>query len=110
MDGKYPRRGVGLQCSVTGTVIGNPLFKMVKNGTVPMLGLTVTYDEYDGAPSACRVTLFGDQAQAIADKVVRGQKIEAVGTGSLNSWEKNGEKKHGLGILAQRIRLLGEAA
>jgi hypothetical protein len=71
--------------------------------------MTVTYDEYDGTPSICRVTMFGDQVQAIADKMCRGQRIEAVGTGSLNSWEKNGEKKHGFGILAQRVRLLGEA-
>lgn len=110
MDAKNPNRSAGLQCSVTGAVIGKPLFKMVKNETVPMLGLTVLYDEYDGSTSICRVTLFGDQAQAMAGKIDRDQMIEVVGTGNVNSWEKNGEKKHGLAILARRIHLLDAGA
>lgn len=107
MDGKDPSCGVGLHCCVTGTVVGEPMLKMVKNGTVPMLGMTVSFPEYDGAKSACRVTLFGKQAQAFADKVSRGQRLTVEGTIRLNSWEKNGETKHGLSMLASKIEVAG---
>ncbi len=99
--------GAGLHCHISGTIVGNPLFKMVKNGTVPMLGMTVTYDEYDGSSSACRITLFGNQAQNLADRIARGQVITAEGTVRLNSWEKDGETKHGLSMLATNINTVG---
>lgn len=103
MDDNNPPHG--LSCSVTGTVIGKPLFRMVKNGTVPMLGATIRYDEYDGSTSVCRATLFGDRAQAMADKIKTGTRIHVEGTGAINTWEKDGEKRHGLSILARRAKV-----
>lgn len=108
MNSKYPRPVVGLQCSVTGTVIGKPLAKMVKNGTVPMLGMTVSYVEYDGSTSFCRATLFGSNAPVLTPQITPGQRVTVEGTGSLSSWEKNGEKQHGFAILAQSVRLVGD--
>ncbi len=108
MNSNYPRPTVGLQCSVTGTVIGKPLAKMVKNGTVPMLGMTVSYVEYDGATSFCRATLFGYNAQVLATQIGPGQRVTVEGTGSLSTWERNGEKRHGLSILAQSVTLVGD--
>jgi single-stranded DNA-binding protein len=97
--------GTGLGCSVTGTVIGKPLYRMVKNGTVPMLGATLRYDEYDGSTSICRTTLFGDRAQEVANRIKTGTRIRVEGTGTVNTWEKDGEKRHGLAILARRIKV-----
>lgn len=105
MDSTNPPYGNGLHCHVTGTVVGNPLNQMVKNGTVPMLGMTLAYSEYDGNSSYCRVTLFGNQAQALANRIRRGQTITAEGTVRLNSWEKSGETKHGLSMLASRVKV-----
>lgn len=110
MDIKDPNRGAGLHCSVTGTVVGEPMFRMVKNGTVPMLGMTVSFPEYDGNSSYCRVTLFGNQAQALANRIRRGQTITAEGTVRLNSWEKNGETKHGLSMLASKVAVGGASS
>ena len=97
--------GAGLGCSVSGTVIGNPLSRMVKNGTVPMLGATLRYDEYDGSTSVCRATILGDRAQEIANQIRTGTRIRVEGTGTVNTWEKDGEKRHGLAILARRIKV-----
>jgi single-stranded DNA-binding protein len=85
MSEHNPPHGAGLSCSVTGTVIGKPLFKMVKNGTVPMLGATLRYDEYDGSTSICRTTIFGARAQAIADQIKAGTRIQVEGTGTVNT-------------------------
>jgi single-stranded DNA-binding protein len=103
MAGKRLNHGAGLHCRVTGTVVGTPMYKMVKNGTVPMLGLNMTYEEYDGTPSFCRVTLFGNRAEAAVKSVQSGQEITVGGTVRLNSWEKNGETKHGLSMIASTI-------
>lgn len=103
MAGKCSNHGAGLHCRVTGTVVGNPMYKMVKNGTVPMLGLNILYTEYDGSSSLCRATLFGNRAEAAVRAVQSGQEITAEGTVRLNSWEKNGETKYGLSMLANKI-------
>jgi len=105
MDTKYPRRNTGLHGSITGTIKGKVLSKTVKNGTVPMLGMNVVYEEYDGSTSFCRVTLFGNQAQAIDGKLETGQTVTAEGTVRLNSWDKNGETMHGLSMLASRLKV-----
>lgn len=104
---KDHNRGDGLHGRVTGTVAGEPLFRMVKNGTVPMLGITVSFPEHAGTTSVCRVTLFGNEADALADHVRRGLTVTAEGTVRLNSWEKNGETKHGLAMLANKIDVGG---
>lgn len=104
---KDHNRGNGLHGRLTGTVVGEPLFRMVKNGTVPMLAMTMKFSEYDGATSICRVTAFGNQADALADQVRQGLTVTAEGTVRLNSWEKNGETKYGLAMLAKKIGVGG---
>jgi single-stranded DNA-binding protein len=97
-----------LHCAVTGNVIGKPTFRMVKNGTVPMLDVTVVYPEHDGKTSVCRATVFGDQAKAIAGKVGPDCTVGIEGMVTVNSWEKDGEKRHGLATLARRIKVMDE--
>jgi len=110
MDAKDPRRNSGLHGSVTGTITGDPLSKMVKNGTVPMLGMNLVYEEYDGSSSFCRVTLFGNQAQAADGKLKAGQAVTAEGTVRMNTWDKNGETRHGLSMLASRVEPVGDGS
>ena len=64
-----------------------------------------TFRRQAGSTSVCRATLFGDRAQAMADKIKTGTRIRVEGMGAINTWEKDGEKRHGLSILAQRAKV-----
>lgn len=96
--------GRGIGCSFDGVVIGDPAFRMTKNGTLPLLTLTIVVTEYDGKTSICRVNQFGHTAKVLADNLARGSAVHVDGYVSLNHWIKDGVERSGLCVMAMQIQ------
>lgn len=95
----------GMNCAFTGTIVGEPVLKMVKNGTLPLLTLTVVFAESNGT-TITRVNRFGDQAKDLSEVLACGRMVQVEGIVSLNTWIKDGVPKSGFCVTARSIRLV----
>lgn len=88
------------QIGFTGFVQKDPEIKFIKSGdAVATLTVKVTpFKRGDngpkkGDPSWFRVSVWGKQGEAVADKVKEGDRVNVTGTIEMRTYEKDGEKR-----------------
>lgn len=96
----------GIDASLDGEIIGDIDFSMKKNGTLPVLNLSIFVHEQDPQKKTyCRVGIFGEIARNLSMALARGMMVRIIGKLSMNTWtDKDGQQKSGLSILASEIR------
>ena len=52
-------------------------------------------------------TLFGDRAEKLSSYLIKGTKVLVEGALRINSYEKNGEKKHSTEVLVNNVEFIG---
>ena len=96
----------GIESAFTGRIGRDPELKMVKNGTMAMLMMSVLVDEappkegQEAKPTWVNAKLFGDKAQAASESLKKGDSVYLEGRLTLDEWQgRQGEARHGLSLL-----------
>ena len=105
----------GIEAAFEGRLGRSPELKMVKGGTMAMTILAVAVDEAppkDGQDTKSStwvsVKLFGDKAKVAAEALAKGDRVYVEGRLSMDSWEKDGQPRHGLSLMASEAKALGK--
>ena len=97
-----------------GNLTRSPEMRHLSNGTaVTTFGLAMnrTYTMQNGEKKeeVCfvRVVVFGKQAEACGQYLVKGKQVFIEGRLQYRTWEMDGQKKSALDVVADRVQFLG---
>lgn len=77
----------GIVCAFEGRVGKNAELRHVKSGTLPMLSFSVAVEgKTEGETLWARVALFGEAAEALTHRLIKGARVYVEGRLSLNLW------------------------
>jgi single-strand DNA-binding protein len=101
------------QIGLTGFVQKDPDIRFM-NGGDAVASLTVKVTPFKrgpeggkrGEPSWYRVSVWGKQAEAVADRVKEGDRVTVTGTLEMRSYEKDGEKRTVPEVRAESIGIV----
>ncbi len=92
-------KDVDLRYMANGNAVGNmsiAVNRSVKKG-----------EQWEDEASFFEVTLWGKQAEALKPYLTKGQQIVVQGYLKQSSWDKDGEKRSKVVIIAENIQLVG---
>ena len=99
---------------ITGSVTRDPELREGATGT-SVLSLSVAVNdrrrnaesgEWEDVPNYVDVTMFGNRAAAIAKHVAKGDKLAIEGKLRWQSWERDGQKRSKLDVVADEVEFL----
>jgi single-strand DNA-binding protein len=96
-----------IECAFTGRVGQEPVIRTTKGGKV---WLSTSVAVGAGADAQwCQVAYFGDDAEAMADRITKGVRVYVEGRLRLNAWtDKDGRERSGLSIAGNLIQPIGQ--
>src|SRR5665213_1114329 len=97
--------------TLTGNVTRDPELQFGQSGTaITKFGLALNSrrkdasgEWCDGDPQFFDVTCFNDLAENVAESIARGTRIVLSGRVSYSSWEKDGDKRSKVEVIADSI-------
>lgn len=92
-------KDVDLRFMQNGTAVGNmsvAVNRAVKKG-----------EQWEDEASFFEVTLWGKQAEALKPYLLKGQQVAVQGYLKQSTWEKDGEKRSKVVIIADNLQLVG---
>ena len=97
---------------LTGNLTRSPELRAAASTSVLKLGLAVNDrrkvdGELTDAANFVDVTVFGNRAESLAGLLNKGDRIGVDGKLRWSSWEKDGEKRSKLEVVADDVELLG---
>jgi single-strand DNA-binding protein len=105
---------------ISGNLTRDPELKALPSGTsVLELGVAVNDrrknqdGEWEDYPNYVDCSLFGKRAEAVAKFLTKGQKVTIAGKLHYSSWEKDGQKRSKLSVIADDVEFMsrkGEGA
>jgi single-strand DNA-binding protein len=96
-----------IECAFTGRVGTEPELKTSAAGK-PWLRFSVAVGA-DDSIQWVQVACFGDRAQALAESLLKGDRVYVEGNIRLNEWTTQaGEKRAGLSVAAWKVEKLGQ--
>lgn len=98
-------------CTISGNLTRDSELAWTKNGGTPVLSFCVAVDEgYKSAdgewvktPAFVDCTMFGNRANSIHKYLTKGTHLTVQGKLRYSSWERDGQKRHKLDVLAQEV-------
>lgn len=101
----------GIKACFEGRVGQDAQLKYTRDGK-PLVWVSIAVEDSrapEGTPAQwVKVTLFGEQAEALAPKLARGQECYAEGRLTASEWEAtDGTKRYGLNLLAWTLQPIG---
>ena len=96
----------GIEAAFQGRIGADPLAKTTGAGKA-WLSLRVAVAK-DDVTEWIAISYWNSDAHELGTRLAKGQEVYAEGRLSLNSWQKNGETRHGLNLVAWRLEPLGE--
>ena len=97
----------GIHVAFEGKISEPDGLKFTANGTACLSFGVCTVDK-KGTPTWVRCTVWKDRAEELADQLCKGTLVYVEGALTLNEWESNGEKRHGLNCSAWKCEPLGK--
>jgi len=104
--------------TATGHLTRDPELRQSQSGT-PILHFSIAINdnrrdsktgEWKTYANFVDCTMFGNRAEALFNKLSKGQKVGIVGSLRWNQWEVNGEKRTKHEIVVTNIDLMGSSA
>ena len=99
---------------ISGNLTRDPELKSTASGTsVLKLGVAVNdrrkdaSGEWTDVPNFVDVTVFGKRGEALARFLSKGAKVAIEGKLRWSQWEKDGEKRSKLEVVADEVELMG---
>jgi single-strand DNA-binding protein len=98
---------------LVGNVTRDPEVKFLQSGTaVCDLGLAINErvkrgDDYVDEPVFVDVTLFGRTAEVAGEYLAKGAPVLIAGRLKYEQWEKDGQKRSKLKVVAEKLQMLG---
>jgi len=86
----------------TGTLIGDPRQRTTATGK-PYATASMRVPAADSDAMLVSVIAFAPDAVAAILALAKGDSCAVAGRGKLTSWEKAGEQKHGLSVVADKV-------
>jgi single-strand DNA-binding protein len=99
---------------LVGNVTRDPEVKFLQSGTaVCDLGLAINErvkrgDDYVDEPVFVDVTLFGRTAEVAGEYLAKGAPVLIAGRLKYEQWEKDGQKRSKLKVVADKLQMLGQ--
>lgn len=98
---------------ISGHVGGTPDIRQTASG-MAVLGFSVAVNdrrknnagEWEDYPNWVDVTVFGKYAEAIAQRLDKGDKVAVSGKLHTSTWERDGEKRRKLEVIAQTVETM----
>ena len=99
---------------ITGNLTRDPEVRATQSGTCVMALSVAVNDrrrnsetgEWEDAPNFVDVTMFGNRAQALSNLLTKGAKVALEGRLRFQQWERDGEKRSKLDVVADEIEFL----
>lgn len=101
-------------CVINGNVTRDPDMRVLPTGTsVTKLGIANNRsykkgEEWCEETSFFNVVVFGKLAEFVNEKCLKGTPIQVFGRIKQDRWEKDGEKKSAVEIVAESVRVLAK--
>ena len=92
---------MSLSALATGTLIKPPEQRTGSSGKPFVLALIRVACE-DGEPIIVSAIAFGEDARRHLMALGKGDEVSVAGKAKVTSWERGGEQKHGLSIVAEQ--------
>lgn len=100
--------------SISGNLTRDPELRSTASG-MAVLGFGVAVNdrrknqqtgEWEDVPNFVDVTMFGNRAQAVSQYLAKGMKVAIDGRLRYSSWEKDGQKRSKLEVIAEEIEFM----
>lgn len=97
--------------SITGNLTRDPELRVTVSGT-QVLSFTVAVNErrrnpqsgeWESYPNFIDCTMFGTRAEAAARQLSKGERVAVMGRLRYSSWEKDGQKRNKLEVIAEEV-------
>jgi single stranded DNA-binding protein len=104
----------GIECAFCARLGRDAELRMVKGGELPMVSFTAAVDQQhqtEDAPATwVRVVLFGDKAEELAPRLVKGTRIYAEGRLSVDLWQPDDGRapRVNLQVIANVVQPMGQ--
>lgn len=96
-----------LNVLASGTLVRDPQSRTSANGKAYATALMRVPSE-DAEAMLVSIVVFSDSAGAALLALAKGDSLAVAGRASLRTWEKDGEQRHGLSIVADRVMTVYE--
>ena len=104
--------------NITGNLTRDPELRATSGGTqVLSFGVACSDSrknqqtgEWEDYPNFVDCTMFGARAEALSRILSKGQKVAIEGKLRYSTWEKDGQKRHKLEVIAESIVLMSRPA
>ena len=99
---------------ITGNVTRDPELREGASGN-SVLSMSVAVNdrrrnaesgEWEDAPNFVDVTMFGNRAKALSEHLAKGAKVAVEGKLRWQSWERDGQKRSKLDVVADEVEFL----
>lgn len=98
-------------CTISGNLTRDSELAWTKNGGTPVLSFCVAVDEgyknsegeWVKTPAFIDCTMFGSRANSLHKYLMKGTHLTVQGKLRYSTWEKEGQKRHKLDVLAQEV-------
>lgn len=101
------------QVSITGNLTREPELRATQGGTAVLsFGIAVndrrknSSGQWEDVPNFFECVTFGNRATALADILTKGMKVAIAGKLHYSSWEKDGQKRSKVDIIANDVELM----
>jgi single-strand DNA-binding protein len=97
---------------LTGNLTRDPELRATGDVSVCKLGIAVNTrrkvgSNWEEKPNFFRVTVFGRQAESCAQYLKKGRAVAIDGRLEWSSWERDGQKRESIDIIADTVQFLG---
>ena len=102
---------------LSGNLTRDAEIRQTKNGiAVVAYGIAVNdrrknplTDEWEDYPNYINVTMFGNYGRSIADRLTKGTKVALHGSLRWSQWDKDGQKRSKLEVIADEVEFFSQA-
>ena len=101
------------QVAVTGNLTREPELRATQGGTAVLsFGIAVndrrknSSGQWEDVPNFFECVVFGNRATALGDILTKGMKVAIAGKLHYSSWEKDGQKRSKVDIIANDVELM----
>lgn len=100
--------------NITGNLTRDPELRMTNSGT-PVLMFSVAVNdrrknvqtgEWEDYPNYIDCTMFGARAESVSKYIGKGTKVAVMGKLRWSQWEKDGQKRSKISVIAEEIEFM----